>query len=142
MTFVHCGPRASARRVRAQPARAEQPGQPLDLAHRRGPRLERPEPGVSGRVVTAPRRGCQRSPRPVTMLPRMTRGTSSAMTSSLPSPFCTLTTAAYGQGRPRAVDRTPASCSALVATRPKSHAGRSRPSGAGTDLGGEVRQPR
>ena len=61
------------------------------------------------------------------MLPRMTRGTSSAITSSLPSPFCTLTTAASARAV-RAPSTAARVCSALVATRPKSHAGRSRPS--------------
>ena len=88
-------------RVRAQAALGEQPGQLLDLfigAGRgsNGPNQE--SPGASYRTTP----GATTAPA-VMMLPRMTRGTSSAMTSSLPSPFCTLTTAASVQGRLRAL---------------------------------------
>ena len=54
----------------------------------------------------------------------MTRGTSSATTSSLPSPFCTLATAASAKTSAQAATAARV-CSALVATMPKSQGGTS-----------------
>ena len=125
MTFVHCGPRASGSAcVRSPPAASSRASCSTSRigAGRgsNGPNQE--SPWASYRTTP----GATTAPA-VTMLPRMTRGTSSAMTSSLPSPFCRLTTEAFARAA-RAPSTAARVCSDLVATRPKSHAGRSRPS--------------
>ena len=47
ITLRHCGPRASAHRVRRHPAAGARVGEPLDLGERRRARLERPERRVA-----------------------------------------------------------------------------------------------
>ena len=138
MTFVHCGPAGVRERVRAQPARAEQPGQPLDLAHRRGPRLERPEPGVPGRVVPHhagrhDRPGRDDAPADD---PRHQLGDDLLVA----EPVLHADHGRAGQGRPRARDRGPR-VQRLGGDQAEVARGQVTPVGAGADLGGEVRQP-
>src|SRR5690349_13609425 len=123
MTFVHCGPRASASAcVRSPPA----------------PRLERPEPGVPGRVVPHYAGRHDRPGRDDAAAddPRHQFGDHLLVA----EPVLHADHGGAGQGRPRPRHRGPR-VQRLGGDQAEVARGQVTPVGAGADLGGEVRQP-
>ena len=122
MTLSHCGPRASTMAWHGSPARVSRSESATTSPIVAGFGSNGPSqvsPGASKR--TTPGSTIAPAGR---IVPRMTRGTGSAMTSSLPSPFCTLATAASAKTSAPAATAARV-CSALVATMPKSQGGTS-----------------
>ena len=98
-------------------------GEPLDL------RRARPACGSNGPSVVSPLMSHWTTPGAVTfpagnVVPRITRSTCRASTSSLPIPFCTVATDPFANAWAVAAI-APSVCIAFVATMPKSHGGSS-----------------
>ena len=123
MTLSHWGPRASTTAWHGRPARVSRSDSATTSPIVAGFGSNGPSqvsPSASKR--TTPGSTIAPAGR---IVPRMTRGTSSAMTSSLPSPFCTLATAASAKTSRHGLATAARVCSALVATMPKSQGGTS-----------------